>query len=167
MSEPSASEAQPVEQMHALHPGVQKVWRVSGVISAVVTAALFVAPDIILSRELNSPLPPGVVSAVLFVLLLVWYQALVGAQYRRWRYAVRRDDVLVQYGVVWRMRRCIPRVRVQHVDISSGPIDRMLGLVHIALFTAGNMGAVATIPGLTPQQAEAMRDELLGAARTS
>jgi hypothetical protein len=71
------------------------------------------------------------------------------------------------YGVVWRVSRSIPRVRVQHVDIRSGPVDRALGLVEVSLHVAGSAGPVLTIPGLEPADAEALRELLLGSAKVS
>ena len=64
------------------------------------------------------------------------------------------------------MRRCSPRLRIQHVDIESGPIDRAFGMVKLTLYTAGTNAAVGTIPGLLPQDAEALRETLLQTERS-
>ena len=72
---------------------------------------------------------------------------------------------MARYGVVWQVSRSIPRVRVQHVDVRSGPIDRALGLVEVSLHVAGSAGSVLTIPGLAPAEAETLREALLDSAK--
>jgi membrane protein YdbS with pleckstrin-like domain len=108
--------------------------------------------------------PPlsGMVVFVAALLLGLWHARLLFAS---WRWALRHDDVFASYGVVWRVTRSIPRVRVQHVDVTSGPIDRALGLVHVSLHVAGSAGAVLTIPGLAPAEAETLREALLESAK--
>jgi membrane protein YdbS with pleckstrin-like domain len=111
-----------------------------------------------------SPPLVGVLVFVAVLLLGLWHARLL---YASWRWALRDDDVYASYGVVWRVTRAIPRVRVQHVDVTSGPIDRALGLVHVSLHVAGSAGAVLTIPGLAPAEAETLREALLESAKVT
>ena len=53
------------------------------------------------------------------------------------------------------------------MDVSSGPIDRALGLVEVSLHVAGSAGPVLTIPGLAPAEAESLREALLDSAKVS
>jgi uncharacterized protein len=148
--------------VYGLHPNVRRVWTFEAILSGgfmIVLAAML--EWFLLLPQAWWPFRFGVVSAASFLLFLALPLWLVGRQYERWRYSLRSEDVVVEYGVVWRTRRSIPRLRVQHVDVNSGPVDRMLGLVHLSMYTAGSMGAAQTIPGLTPQDAEALREELL------
>ena len=109
----------------------------------------------------GTPLPLGtiVTGALLVLALPAFVFPVLG--YRRWGYAIRSHDVLVESGVVFRRRRSLPRSKVQHVDIQSGPVSRALGLVEVHLHTAGSLGPVATIPGLTPDAAEELRRSLV------
>ena len=70
----------------------------------------------------------------------------------------------VRNGVVWRRERLVPRTRDQHVDISSGPVDRAFGLRQLAVYTAGSRSADVGIPGLAPETAEGLRTALVGSA---
>ncbi len=150
--------------MQPLHPNVVKAWRISRLIWAPIAGAFFGLQEFALMTGLKKahPLPPYVVTGSLVVLLIVLAFILPSMQYKRWRYAIRKDDVLINYGLVWRVRRCIPRLRIQHVDISSGPFQRTLGIVSLNLYTAGVMGAVGNIPGITAPQAERIREQLIG-----
>jgi uncharacterized protein len=94
--------------------------------------------------------------------LLTCYALLIAyLQYARFGYQLREKDLIVESGVIWRSRRCVPRSRIQHVDIDSGPIDRALGLVEVRLYVAGGMGAVAELPGVAPEAAEQLKEALI------
>ncbi len=68
--------------------------------------------------------------------------------YRCWRWEVLPDRVLIQRSVIWRSRSLIPRVRVQHVDTRTSPLQRWLGFSSLIIYTVGTRGADAEIPGL-------------------
>ena len=98
----------------------------------------------------------GLVALLMFTLALTW----PGLRYRYWRWSVRPDQVLIQKGVVWRSRSLIPRVRIQHVETRTSPLQRWFGLASLVIYTAGTRGADAEIPGLTAEEATLLRDQL-------
>lgn len=99
----------------------------------------------------------GVGLSVFFFGLSMLWPAL---EYEYFRYGVREHDLLVQRGVIFRRRSSIPHNRIQHVDTRQGPIERLLGLSSVAVYTAAGMSADGSVPGLAEGEAEAMRDEL-------
>jgi uncharacterized protein len=104
-------------------------------------------------------------AAILLVSIYLVYQlgfALIwpSFEYRFFRYDVREHDLLVQQGVLFRRLSSIPHHRIQHVDTQQGPIDRLLGLSSLKLYTASGMSADGSIPGLAEEEAERLRDEL-------
>jgi membrane protein YdbS with pleckstrin-like domain len=147
-----------------LSPQVLKLWWVTTGIWTAIVLVLGGVAEVILwvkSDEGVFRLPLGVLAGLAVLLLGVLPLLMVPLSYRRWTYQIREEDVLIESGVVWRVRRSVPRSRVQHVDIKSGPLDRWLGVVEVELFTAGSMGAVASIPGLSPVAAEELRSALV------
>ncbi len=62
--------------------------------------------------------------------------------------------------MLFRTTSIVPHARIQHVDTRHGPIDRWLGLAGVVVFTAGNRGAILTIPALEAEEAEEIRDRL-------
>ncbi|NIR46763.1 MAG: PH domain-containing protein, partial [Gemmatimonadetes bacterium] len=98
----------------------------------------------------------GLAGTTALALAVLW----PGLRYRYWRWQVEPDRVLIQKGVVWRSRSLIPRVRIQHVDTRSSPLQRWLGLASLVIYTAGTRGADVEIPGLAGEQAEGLREEL-------
>jgi membrane protein YdbS with pleckstrin-like domain len=85
---------------------------------------------------------------------------------RAWGYAERTDDLLVRHGLLFRRLSIVPYGRMQFVDVTAGPLDRMFGLATVQLHTAA-AGSDARIPGLAPAEAARLRDRLaaLGEAR--
>lgn len=77
------------------------------------------------------------------------------------RFAVREHDILFESGVFWRAQTIQPLNRIQHVEVSSGPIDKRFGLAEIHLFSSGSGSATYIIPGLTVSVAEGMREFVL------
>lgn len=149
-------------EFRQLHPALRKVWTLAGLLTTVVMAVIVGPVEHFWLADVSGwPLPAYALTGIVFLIFAVYALLYPSLRYRAWRYAVRPHDVLLEYGVVWRMRRCIPRLRIQHVDIESGPIDRGFGMVKLSLYTAGTASAVGTIPGLLPEDAEALRETLL------
>ena len=148
-----------------VHPAVQIGWMFGRVFNAVFLATMAVVAEASLARWV--PLRPPLFGLAVFAIVLVLGLWHARDLFTSWRWALRPDDVVARYGVVWRVIRSIPRVRVQHVDVRSGPVDRALGLVEVSLHVAGSAGPVLTIPGLAPAEAEALREALLDSAKVS
>lgn len=147
-----------------LHPAVRWAWLIDAVIGVAGIAAAAASLELLaIGREdLPWPIPTGTALATIAaaaLLLTHWAR-----RYGRWSWQLREHDLEIVSGVWWRVRRCIPRSRVQHVDIQSGPLGRLFGLTEVRLFVAGGMGAVAVIPGLSPATAEMLKEGLLGPA---
>lgn len=97
-----------------------------------------------------------------------WGWRALARNWASWRYAERDDDLLIARGVVWRTLTVVPYGRMQLVEVTSGPLERRFGLSRVQLHTAA-AATDARIPGLTPEEAERLRDRLteLGEARSA
>ena len=83
-----------------------------------------------------------------------------------WRYQTtwfRIDDDGLEYarGRWWRHHVSIPRARIQHTDVTQGPVERRFGLGTLVIYTAGTEHAAVPIEGLPHATALALRDALL------
>ena len=109
-----------------------------------------------------------------FVALLVglgvtaWLWWLIGRQVRAIGYSERADDLLVVSGILFRRLVLVPYGRMQLVDVRRGPLERYFGLATVQLHTAAAT-TDATIPGLPPEEAGRLRDQLaaLGEQRSA
>ena len=83
--------------------------------------------------------------------------------YQKYGYYLDDDKLAIRRGVFWRHHISVPISRVQHVDVNSGPLDRRYGLAKLVVNTAGTHYAQTSLPGLTREEAHAVRDQLLAA----
>ncbi len=131
------------------------------------------------------PILAGVWGTILLLLLLVddlpgwgWALLLLGGAAvtvplawltHRWpviahRHAAYKVDgrgIEIRRGVVWRKVINVPRSRVQHTDVSQGPLERGHGLATLVLYTAGTSHARVDLHGLDHATALRIRDHLV------
>ena len=107
-----------------------------------------------------------VTAAVLVMAAFAW--TLLRGRYRSWGYLERADDLVVRHGLLFRQVTVVPYGRMQFIDVSAGPIDRLFGLATVQLHTAA-AASDARIPGLVQAEADRLRDHLasLGEAQAT
>ena len=112
--------------------------------------------------------PVWALFALVPLAVAAWSWGALGRNWRSWRYAERADDLLISHGVLWRETTVVPYGRMQLVEVTSGPLERRHGLATLQLHTAAAT-TDASIPGLSPAEAERLRDRLteLGEARSA
>jgi membrane protein YdbS with pleckstrin-like domain len=96
--------------------------------------------------------------SVLLAAWIVWWPAL---RYRRTSYVVSDESLVIRRGVWWRAVHTVPRSRVQHTDVSQGPIERAWELATLVVYTAGTEHASISLSGLRHETANAIRDHLV------
>ena len=142
--------------MQSLHPRVRLQWILGSLVGAsIVAGALAGVATAIGGLSVPAPLPVavGVVLGTAGVLHAF-------ARFDRWHYEIQSDSLYLERGVITEIETAVPFVRVQHVDTQRGPVARLLGIASVVVYTAGSRGADMTIPGLTPDRAEALRNRL-------
>jgi membrane protein YdbS with pleckstrin-like domain len=105
-------------------------------------------------------IPAGIV-----LLMCIWSLAITPRQARSYGYQLRRDDLVFRRGILWQRMVAVPYGRMQLIDITHGPLDRVFGIAQLKLVTAAASTGV-TIPGLTQTAAESLRDTLVEVAET-
>lgn len=105
----------------------------------------------------------------LFILYIIFCYFWAHWTYNNWRYQFTEDAVRIERGVIWKKYISIPYERVQNVDIYRGILARLLRLSELHIQTAGYSGhgrygmstTEGSLPGLDPQLAEQLREELI------
>jgi membrane protein YdbS with pleckstrin-like domain len=82
-------------------------------------------------------------------------------EYRHTFYRVDAQGIEIRKGVYWRAIVNVPRSRVQHTDVSQGPLERSRGLGTLVIYTAGTDHARVTLAGLAYDTALRIREHLL------
>lgn len=99
-----------------------------------------------------------VIANLAFALLLQQWPAI---DYRHTAYSIDDTGIEIQRGVFWRDVINVPRSRVQHTDVSQGPLERRYGLGTLVIYTAGTEHARVTLGGLDHGDAMRIREQLM------
>ncbi|MFT4537256.1 MAG: membrane protein YdbS with pleckstrin-like domain [Saprospiraceae bacterium] len=90
-------------------------------------------------------------------LLAIFSFAMTYLGFKYKKYALRERDIIYSSGVLWRSNVVIPFNRVQHAEVSQGPLDRLFNLSSLKIYTAGGSSSDLAIPGLQPSEAERIK----------
>jgi membrane protein YdbS with pleckstrin-like domain len=86
--------------------------------------------------------------------------------YRRLRYGLTDRLLQVVRGWLFHTDTIVPFVRVQHLDVTRGPLDKLFGTATLVVHTAGTRNSIVTVPGLAPVRAAEIRDIIREHVRT-
>ena len=151
---------------HRLDPRVIPLQRIGGgIFTAVLALGAFVGLAInLLGSDGASGVRWVVLPAlwVVVVLLLAWHSwRWPVREYEYTSYRVDEQGIEMRKGVFWRVVINVPRSRVQHIDVSQGPIERRYGLGTLVIYTAGTDHAKVDLGGLEHGRAMRIREHLL------
>ena len=76
------------------------------------------------------------------------------------RYHISEDHIRIRRGFLFTVDTIVPFVRVQHIDVRQGPLERALGLSRLSVYTSGVVNLTVTLPGLEADLADAMRETI-------
>ncbi len=101
-------------------------------------------------------------SFVVILMLLLWLSfAWPKIEHRHYLWRLDETGLEIVRGVYWRHRISVPIARLQHADISQGPIQRQFGLAKLTVHTAGTSNASVEVDGLAYETATWLRDQLI------
>lgn len=97
-----------------------------------------------------------IILGFLIIRIIYSYTALIKG-FNNKLYALREKDIIYKSGWLWQSTTIVPFNRVQHLQIDQGPIERKLKLSKLKVFTAGGQSSDLTIPGIEPDEAQAIK----------
>ena len=146
--------------MTPLEPGQLWVMRIRAAAVALLLLAAGAVAETVLRERFA--LPRGAVVLPLLV-PLAWLVFFAPARrFRAWGYEMKGEELHVAHGLWTHVLTLVPLGRVQHIDISQGPLERAFAVCRLVLHTAGTLHSQVVVPGLSRATAEAMRDEIRG-----
>jgi uncharacterized protein len=132
-------------QFSSLHPSY---WKVSLIIIGIIFK-----PEIAFYK-----LELSILLAIFIIIIIVFSR--IG--FLKKGFAFRNHDVLYRRGIIATNTIVIPYNRIQHVALHEGMISRFFGLAKIEIFTAGGDSSDIEIPGILKEQAENIKQLLMG-----
>lgn len=100
-----------------------------------------------------------------FVLLAALGHFWPEAAWKRASWRLGEGGLEIRRGVLFRTVTFVPRSRVQHTDVSQGPLERQFRLATLVVHTAGTLHASVDLPGLSRETAVEIRDLLVAGNR--
>lgn len=80
---------------------------------------------------------------------------------------LRQHDLTYRSGYFRQETVTVPFNRIQHSEISQGPLARMFDVCTLKLYTAGSSGANLRVPGMDVDRAKRLRQQLDERVRTA
>jgi membrane protein YdbS with pleckstrin-like domain len=148
--------AEPVS-LSPVEPGYRQVLRIRSLLFWVpLSIAAFVADQLLLASTPIAGLP----SILVPLLGLLSVTIVPNRRYRRLAYVLHPTMLQVVRGWLFHTDTIVPLVRVQHIDVTRGPLEKSFGTATLIVHTAGTHNSVVVLPGLAPERAAEIRDEI-------
>lgn len=108
------------------------------------------------SREIWLPI------VIVYALVMIISTLISFISFKNKGFAFRGHDVIYRSGAIAITTTIIPYNRVQHVALHEGILSRKFGLAAVEIFTAGGSGSDIKIPGIKKDEAEKIKQLLVG-----
>jgi uncharacterized protein len=137
-----------------LHPDYLKVYRISELISNGVFLLLIIAYLSVALWQDWTLIPVWICGGLLVLSLVIYTWLIPAVKYKRFRYELFEEELEIESGLIFISNVLVPMVRVQHVELGSGPLMRKFGLATVSVVTAATTHKIA---GLKREEAEALK----------
>jgi membrane protein YdbS with pleckstrin-like domain len=153
-------------QFSKLDPRILTSWRISrwirfGVVAIFQGAGFFIGSlmEDVPSEVTIIYLTFNLLLAAYFIIAAILYPLI---EYRQWGYKITEDRVEIRHGIFFIQTTIIPVIRIQHVTITQGPINRKLGISTIFINTASGAFKIEGLSDENAKQiAEALKSKLV------
>ena len=108
----------------------------------------------------------GLVPLAIVILAAVGVIVAPRRVFRRLGWKVEGDQLQAVRGWLVHVDTIVPFVRVQHIDVSRAPLDKMFGTASLVIHTAGTHNNVVVVPGLAPERADSLRSMIRATIRS-
>lgn len=81
-------------------------------------------------------------------------------RFRRVRWRLDGLGISLRHGRLWQHETQVPLTRVQHLDLTRGPLQQANGLATLVVYTAGSKHGALSLSNLDAGDAERLRDRL-------
>jgi putative membrane protein len=108
----------------------------------------------------------SVIIALLGIVVVILIQLYLLAYIKTLKYRLSEDDLRLDSGVFWKKRKVIPLHKITNVNTLQGPFERLFGLGHLNVQTAGHgasTGPEGKLVGL--KEFEKIKEEVMQKVR--
>jgi len=144
--------------MNSLDRGQLTVMRVRAILIGLGLCAAAIGLEMALRTK--AEIPRGAIAAPALLPILWIVLVAPSRRFAAWGYRRSDDELQLRHGILTEVETLVPLDRVQHIDISQGPLERACGVCRLVLHTAGTANSEVVLPGLARATAESMRDDI-------
>lgn len=136
------------EQWLKLHPNAKIALMIKPLIGIIIFVIVLIFPWLIMTLNGDLPISFVLISLALIIVVLSSIIILWAIMfYNRYLFCIGGDAVYINRGILWKRNVVIPYERIQHTSTTRGPIDMLLGLHILNIFTAGTGSVGARFGG--------------------
>ncbi|MBB6426212.1 PH domain-containing protein [Sphingopyxis sp. JAI128] len=146
------------EGLDHVDPAYAQVLRITTALNLIPLAIAASIFDYLLIRHIDGPY--GLITALAWLTAIIMIVSFPSRRMQRWGYKIGEGQLRVARGWLFRTDTIVPFVRVQHIDVGQGPVERLFGLSHLIVHTSGTHNSTVTLPGLRSDLAAAMRETI-------
>ena len=121
---------------------------------------------LVLDRAIDGTVFYGLASTLVPLLALISLSIAPQRIYRHLGYRLTERLLQVVRGWMFHTDTIVPFVRVQHIDVTRGPVEKLFGTATLVVHTAGTHNNIVNVPGLSPESAAEIRDVIREHVRT-
>jgi membrane protein YdbS with pleckstrin-like domain len=147
-----------VEGLDSVDPAYTHVLRATIALNLIPVAIATSVVDYLVIPQIEGPY--GLLTVAAWLLAVIAVITIPARRVARWGYKIGEGQLRVARGWLFRTDTIVPFVRVQHIDVGQGPIERLFGLSHLVVHTSGTHNSTVTLPGLHADLAAAMRETI-------
>lgn len=139
-------------QMESIDKRAMSCWRITATIQLIVYIAICLGIKAflyIIGAFEDKIIIIYIVEAIILAFLVLKLIVFPVIEYRQWKYMVTADQVKVNHGLFFRTSTIIPLVRIQHITVSQGPIERNKKMFKVKIFLASGEQEIV---GLTEER---------------
>ncbi|WP_396170151.1 PH domain-containing protein [Flavobacterium sp.] len=147
-------------QLSALHPKYKRVTLINVALIIAILIITFAVFYFVNKGNISNKIWISLAIATMVISGLIWFFSILA--FKKKAFAFRNHDVIYRSGIVATNTMIIPYNRVQHVALHEGFISRIFGLAKVEIFTAGGNNSDLEIPGIAKEEAENIKQLLMG-----
>lgn len=138
-----------MQEYQKLNGKAIKSWIIARLISTFIISIILIAGEIFLSKVINDFNKIRFIfnMSIFIIIIILLINSFISPtiEYKQWRYKITNDKIEFSEGIYFVRKVIIPIIRIQHIQLNQGPINKILGLYDISIFTAGGQHKIPNI----------------------
>jgi len=130
-----------------------KSWRTARVITFLIFLAIFIGVRIFIKNwDETFVLVATIIQGVILLLLALNAFLYPKIEYRQWKYNITEDKIEFYHGIFFVQHTIIPMLRIQHITVNQGPINKLYKIATVSISTAGGVFGLVGLPKETADE---------------